>query len=852
MKSIVLLILIIVGMIPFEVWSQESGSEHNALISSLDSAASKAVHDIIYIQTSKEIYESGEDLWFKAYVLDNQFFIPSRKSKNLYVQVVAKKSKDIVWQECYEINNGFSDGHIFLADSLKEGTYWIEAFTQNSLFDDDELYRAIGEIDVRKNMKPRPFFIPVLEHCFEMSNDSIQVGLKCLDAIRSPLFAEVEATLRTDEEEIETIVATTNKEGLVSFVFKSPANLCDTTQLRLHVKAKYGAEAFEDEYDLPYPKDKLQFNSFAEGGNLISGLPSLIAFKAVNCLGKPQSVTGQLYEDDQVVSSIKSFHDGMGSVRIVPRMGKNYSIRLDDTDSVYALPAVREKGMTLQLDNVDEEYVTFKVRQNISLTAQNVYLQGQMRGVTYTIASGAVKKELQIKIPMQQFPQCGIAQFTLYNEDLLPIAERLVFVNSKKRLRIEAHVSKKKYNTREKATVEIKVRDVDDNPVVAHLGMSVYDKIYSLENNPHNILTHCLLSSELKGRIHQPDYYFNPRNEDALQALDLLLLTQGWRRYVWDKEVLRKEDVHQAIVEEQLRGVLKVKSAKKKIPALPSVMMVFNHKDTVNKRIVMTDSIGQFIIDPVYYKIWQGDYIYMKPLCKEEFKPNIVLETPFDNINEGLKYKTLLYPSVEVSERKLPKRPPLILESNVIELSEVTIKSTKKNLFRDKYLGHLDSLAKFDLCPDYVAPCGFLNCPTCGHGTRPVEGRHYYKWVGKRDHPQGTFSFTADETEYVPEYHFPTYTEAELLKLFHLSRIKAYYKHREFYQPNYDKENNPGVPDARNTLLWQPNIVTDENGEATVSFYCSDVNVPFVGKIEGVDGSGQLGMTSFKFRVLKK
>lgn len=85
-----------------------------------------------------------------------------------------------------------------------------------------------------------------------------------------------------------------------------------------------------------------------------------------------------------------------------------------------------------------------------------------------------------------------------------------------------------------------------------------------------------------------------------------------------------------------------------------------------------------------------------------------------------------------------------------------------------------------------------------------------------------------------------------------LSRIRAYYVHREFYRPVYDETAPPdGYPDFRNTLLWSPLTVTDENGEATVEFYCSDLNTGFVGTIEGLNGEGLLCNENFEFSVIK-
>ena len=88
------------------------------LAGELNSLVKNSPAELVYLQTNKGIYESGEDLWFKAYLLDTRSFIPSVQSQTLYLQVINEKTGQAVWQEKYEVRNGFADGHVFLPDSL--------------------------------------------------------------------------------------------------------------------------------------------------------------------------------------------------------------------------------------------------------------------------------------------------------------------------------------------------------------------------------------------------------------------------------------------------------------------------------------------------------------------------------------------------------------------------------------------------------------------------------------------------------------------------------------------------------------------------------------------------------------
>jgi hypothetical protein len=97
-------------------------------------------------------------------------------------------------------------------------------------------------------------------------------------------------------------------------------------------------------------------------------------------------------------------------------------------------------------------------------------------------------------------------------------------------------------------------------------------------------------------------------------------------------------------------------------------------------------------------------------------------------------------------------------------------------------------------------------------------------------------------------YQYPKYTEEELLQRFKMGVTKGYYQSRQFYEPDYDVE-PASVPDNRNTLAWFPSVITNERGEATVHFFCSDIRSRFLCILEGVGGEGLLGAEKIPFLV---
>jgi hypothetical protein len=550
--------------------------------------------ELIYIQPSKGVYETCEDLWFKAYLLDAQYFTPSLLSKTLYMQLLKESTQKPVWQGKYEINNGFANGHVYLQDSLSDGNYLLMASTQHSFFANNEELKAVRRIKIYKNIKT--------------------------------LSASVPAAIQ-------------------------PSN----------------------------GKRSIQFNTFPEGGNMVASIRSKLAFKAVGTNGLPVEVEGVLLEDSIPTIKFKSSHAGMGNLSFTPLEGKQYRIRLSKSvaDTIFSLPQIMPQGITLQLVKRDREFVEFKVSQSKALPQRTIYLRAQLRGVVCCMASGVLNRELTIKIPLKEFPYQGIAEFTLFDDKLLPAAERLVYVNPEKRLTVEAHVDKDRYQTREKVVLKIKVTDENGQPVVANLGVNVYDKLYRNADDPQNILTHCFLSSQLRGKIYDPAFYFDTKNKERAEALDLLLLTQGWRRYVWSEEALHADNnKNQYVVFDSIRGEVHATKRTKHTKGIPQIVMASNPGKNNQSDLIMSDSIGRFTVAPAQLNMFPGEYIYLKPLAPETFKPHLTITEPFDAINEVAKVKEINYPLPPVLIKKTDKTiDPPVEGHNSIKLTEVTVKA---------------------------------------------------------------------------------------------------------------------------------------------------------------------------------
>jgi len=740
----------------FSTNAQVSKHKLDSLAHSLETFSGDTARTSLYIRTSKDIYESMEDLWFKAYAVDSRHQLLSGIDQTLYIQLIHESKDSIVWEQAYPLDKGIASGHIYLDNALPDGNYWLCAYSAHSLSADAAWFQAVRRIRI-------------VQHVAE-------------------LLRKKPATPSTDSLQ-----------------------------------------------------KKIQFTLLPEGGVLLAGVTNRIAFKAVAENGLPCPVSGTLFDGNKAIGYFKSTHAGMGSFLLQPQSGSSYYVRLDTpfANTSYPLPQTRKQGMSFRLLSNNADSISFRI-YNQGSEKQLFYFRLQTRGLTQLMAAASIKDSLDLKLPLQEVT-AGVAEATLFDHRPLPVAERLLYIKPDKRLSVTAKLSQKSYGTKTKIQLQIHTADEQGKPVIAQLGAAGYDRIYHRPMDPKDIQTHYLLSTQLKGNIYNPGYYFDTTKTNREQALDLLLLTQGWRSYSWNEEELKRTG--STILSDSTRGQLV--ALRKKTRSTQQAVMFFDAEQQ-HSQLTALDNSGSFWLSPENLKL--SGNIYIKHYGdQQDFELKVY--DPFEPIHKIKPWQKISYPLEGIpATGQVNEADPFVLTRGSIKLKAVEIQGKTTAVFRDKYIGHLDSLAKYQQLTDKTHG-GWLNCPAGDGDERPVEGQTYIVWTGPNPPTSHPFSFNSTNTKQIV-YHYPKYTEEELLKMWGLARAKGYYPKKEFYQPDYDKAPDP-LPDYRNTLLWAPDIITDENGNATLEFFSSDINTAFYGVVEGISGNGMVGKCDFEFMVTK-
>lgn len=294
----------------------------------------------------------------------------------------------------------------------------------------------------------------------------------------------------------------------------------------------------------PTPAVKDFFVQFLpEGGDLVNGLSTQIGVKAVSDLGSGVQLEGKIIDDQGTqVAVFKTYRFGLGAFAFTAQSGRTYQAELTYQGLVkkFPLPKALEKGYSLQITQRPPNQLSINVRSNIPNGLKDAVVLGHVRGENiFSFSNSEGLDKLSLNIPTDSIPE-GIAQFTLFSSKGEPLCERLVFIdNPAERAKLSINTDKTTYGPRQKVTVNLQLKNAAGTPLQGLVSATVTDKqsVYWAKYG-QDIRSYLLLQSDLPGYIEDPAYFFNEENATRRQLLDMLMLTQGWRRFSW-KEVLR-------------------------------------------------------------------------------------------------------------------------------------------------------------------------------------------------------------------------------------------------------------------------------------------------------------------------
>jgi alpha-2-macroglobulin-like protein len=862
----------------------------------------------VYLQFDKPFYKPGEDIWFNAFVLNSNSHKPTTISDVVYVELIDPKGNVSTRLELI-IREGTAYGDFKLEDVAPGGLYTVRAFTQwMKNFGAENIFSK--QIQVQRIITPRLLLKLDYEKESYGADDEVKAKLTVRNLKNEMVNqASVRIIAKTEGKVISQATIVSDAEGAAAISFHLPHELRSADGLLQAIVSVNGTEESISR-SIPIVLNKIDLQFFPEGGQWIEGVQSRIAFKALNEFRKGADVSGTIIDEKgQVITTFESYHMGMGAFELQPGAGKKYFARIDrpaGNKNLTPLPGTTRLGFRLNLKKSSVSSTEWSIH---SPMASQVNLVAQVHGeIVYAEPVILARGENSVAVSHEKFP-AGIAVFTLFDGNGVEQCERLVFVNHEKGLHISLKPDKARYIPGEKVQVKINTTNSDGQPVPAKISLSVADDqlISFADDKQNNILSSLLLSSEIKGDIQEPSFYFDPKEPKATQALDYLLMTQGWRRFTW-KEVREMKQVlaHSPEKVKNIAGRV-VDSRGKGMAGEITFLEIGNKKRIEN---VQTTEHGYFLfknIDPTTTVLL---------LTKKPGHITLEKATGF-SISFNDKDGTVLVPEQAVAAGV----PPVIkaevreedndlagldlaLGTDVQQLSEVVVVAfgaeDKRKLtgsittIHDELDGAVAAMPFEHLLQGRVA--GVTVQPPSGNAgvqanvmirgaSSLMTGRNEPLYVID-GHPVGTSlnqSFSNGSMiapEEISSIEVLTSPEATaifgsaaangVVLIATRSRLgyfdfqsrqrppryssltvtpRKFSTTREFYTPPPSSHKKEKREDFRSTVYWNHTIVTDGKGQASISFYNNDAVSAFRITAEGISGSGLAGRAEVAYHT---
>jgi len=518
-------------------WRQAGNPVVDALLLKLESVLELRAEERTYLQIDKPFYLPGETIWFNAFLLEASTMRPSTTSGIVHVELLAPNGS-VAQSRLLLVEQGSAPGQFEPAADAPGGIYTLKAYTRWQKNEGEE-HGFSRQIQVQQSILPNLKMRLDFEREAYGPGEEVVAELRLEDNQNRPLANHsfsFEAS--ADGQRFFADESACDAEGIMFLRFQLPEDPAPSEGL-LNVRVLYQGRWESISRSIPILTQGIRLEFFPEGGDMVEGMNNRLAFRAFDSHGEPADIAGKVYDQDGIEqASFSSFHQGMGAFALKPIPGKRYHAVLTHPmgiDLRQELPEALPQGYTLAATRTPDGLTRMRVG---STQAEVLTLVGQVRGqVFYQRAIGLRAGEtLELDIDWEKAPM-GVAQFTLFDSRGVERAERLVMANPHQQLRVDISTDKEQYLPGEQVRMSVRVSDHRGVPMPATLALSVVDDqlLSFADDHSSHMVSWMMLEADLREEVYEPDFYFDPEEEKAPEALDLLLMTSGWRRFRWEE-----------------------------------------------------------------------------------------------------------------------------------------------------------------------------------------------------------------------------------------------------------------------------------------------------------------------------
>lgn len=481
----------------------------------------------LYLHLDKPFYGAGEKIWFKGYLVNATTHQDNSQSNFIITELINRSDSIVERKKIRRDSLGFHNAFTLPA-TLPAGDYYLRGYSNWMLNEDPDFFFS-------RNIKIGNSIDNTIVSSIEYQQEDdthYTAKIKFTSNVQAVFENTTIKYLYLENGKIKNKgKKKTDENGWISISLpdlKSPA------ARRIEVEFDDPQYIYKRTFHLPVFTNDFDVKFFPEGGALLSIPHQNVAFKAQGADGFSKEVEGFLFNSKgDTLTNFRSEHNGMGIFTMNPVNNETYYVTVRTNDSItkrFDLPAIEPKGISIAMSHYKQE-IRYEIQKTEATEwPQKLFLLAHTRG-KLAILQPINPKRTFGKMNDSLFTE-GITHFMLIDEQGNALSERLIFVPDHKPNQWQITADQPTYGKREKVSLQIAAKDNEGNPVEGTFSVSITDrKSIQPDSLADNILSNLLLTSDLKGYVEDPAYYFLNQDARTLRSIDYLMMTHGWRRH---------------------------------------------------------------------------------------------------------------------------------------------------------------------------------------------------------------------------------------------------------------------------------------------------------------------------------
>ncbi|MDF9828924.1 TonB-dependent receptor plug domain-containing protein [Parabacteroides sp. PF5-6] len=892
MRKYLVRAMIILSCVCAQLSEAQHTLTHERVMEQMETQLSVYPLEKLHLHLDRTSFFQGEKIWFKAYLTD-AFLLPSQSgSRYVYVELINPAGL-VAERVMVRSENELFQGNLPLPEDLIEGNYTLRAYTRYMKnMGEDHYFRKTIQVNSVMGAQIRPHY--VLD--YKPERRKAEVELYYTVGHSAEKIKPDRLQFLTWKEQLQSIRM--DKDTIARFTYDLSPD--EDAPAVIHLEA----DNFRHYIPLTTTQEDYEVIFYPEGGYMINGALTRMTFKAMNSAGLAEEITGTVYnQKGERTAEIKTTHAGMGLLAIVAKADESYYVECTNKNNVkkrFDLPKGVSGTFGIRTNTNKNHLIVGLTHASDTPVPDDLTILIHKNGEVYFFDRfPSAQKEMVLPWDMLSH---GVLQVMLLNKDLNPLSERLVFSPLKEKTIVRITPDKAIYHTREKISIDLDLENENEMPLYGNLSVAITDRKDVDVDHQLTIASTLLLTSELKGHIENPAYYLRQDDPKAAYALDLLLMTQGWRRYDIP-QAIQGHFIYPEVVPEstqELTGTItRIQSTKPIANGEVALMLKYKDREEFFDQAT-TNEKGEFAFAHIEYS--DSTKLFIQALNekgKEQVQVNL------DKIT---------YPPVEKSDRpymltaekeeeSLPAEEDLNLilkkaeerakydeNMQIINLKEVVVTAGRiertSGAERSHYASENTTVIDFakELETKYYSSLTelFYEVP----GVRIALDADGNKRILIREsvsldiESQGGYSFARVFIEGMPTedagildriniYEVASVevykgTEAAVFGMLGgtgvvniiykketkvaerptfnklTTALPGYQRAVEFYAPKYEtpEQRSSFLPDLRTTIYWKPDLFTNEDGKARFEFYSADTPTVYDIVFEGLTNDG--------------